>query len=52
MLIDVNAHLGPYPFRQIRHHTGEGLLGVMDRNRIDHAVVSANTSLFYRASRQ
>lgn len=48
MLIDVNAHLGPYAFRQIRHHTAAGLLGVMDRNRIDHAVVCANTSLFYR----
>jgi predicted TIM-barrel fold metal-dependent hydrolase len=48
MLIDINAHLGAYPFRQIRHHTAEGLVGLMDRNGIDHAIVSANTSLLYR----
>lgn len=48
MLIDINAHLGPYAFRQIRHHTSERLLGLMDRNRIDAAVVSSNTSLTYR----
>jgi len=48
MLIDINTHLGPYPFRQIRHHTVDGVLGVMDRNQIDHAVVSSNTCLLYR----
>jgi predicted TIM-barrel fold metal-dependent hydrolase len=48
MLIDINAHLGAYPFRQIRHKTVEGLLGLMRRSGIDHAVVSANTSLLYR----
>lgn len=48
MIIDVNAHLGHYPFCRLRHNTPEGLLALMDRNGIDKAVVSSISSVFYR----
>ena len=48
MIIDVNASLGHYPFRQLRHTTAESLLGLMDRNGIDRAVVSSLHAVFYR----
>ena len=50
MIIDINAHLGHYPFRQLRHNTPDGLLELMDRNGIDKAVVSSIHSVFYRDS--
>lgn len=48
MIIDVNASLGHYPFMQLRHATAEKMIGLMDRNGIDHAVVSSLHALFYR----
>lgn len=48
MIIDVNASLGHYPFRQLRHNTAESLLALMDRNGIDRAVVSSLHAFFYR----
>jgi predicted TIM-barrel fold metal-dependent hydrolase len=48
MIIDVNASLGHYPFRQLRHTTAAALLGLMDRNGIDRAVVSSLHAVFYR----
>jgi hypothetical protein len=48
MIIDVNACLGPYPFRQLRHTTAEEMIGLMDRNGIDRAVVSSLQAVFYR----
>jgi len=48
MIIDVNACLGHYPFRQLRFNTAEKLVGLMDRNGIDRAVVSSLHSVFYR----
>lgn len=48
MIIDVNACLGHYPFRQFRHHTAPDMLALMDRNGIDRAVVSSLHALFYR----
>ncbi|MBI4622957.1 MAG: metal-dependent hydrolase, partial [Verrucomicrobia bacterium] len=48
MIIDVNASLGHYPFRQLRHTTAESLLGLMDRTQIDRAVVSSLHAVFYR----
>jgi predicted TIM-barrel fold metal-dependent hydrolase len=47
-LIDVSAGLGAYAFRRLRHETVDGLLALMDRNGIDHAVVSSNPSILYR----
>lgn len=48
MIIDVNATLGHYPFRQLRHRTAEKLIDLMDRNGIDRAVVSSLHAVFYR----
>lgn len=48
MIIDVNATLGHYPFRQLRHNTAATLVAHMDRNGIDRAVVSSLHAVFYR----
>lgn len=48
MIIDVNATLGHYPFRSLRHNTAAGLLALMDRNGIRRAVVSSLPAVFYR----
>lgn len=48
MIIDVNATLGHYPFRQLRHTTAPELVAHMDRNGIDRAVVSSLHAVFYR----
>jgi predicted TIM-barrel fold metal-dependent hydrolase len=48
MIIDTNAYLGPFAFRQIRHNTAEGLLRLMDAKRIDKACVSSAAAITYR----
>ena len=48
MIIDLNASLGHYPFRSLRHRTAAELIGLMDRNGIDRAVVSSLPAVFYR----
>jgi len=48
MIIDVNAHLGHYPFRRLRHRTAGELIELMDANGIDRAVVSSLHAVFYR----
>jgi predicted TIM-barrel fold metal-dependent hydrolase len=48
LIIDVNAYLGHWPFRQLRHNTAGGLLRLMDRNGIDKAVVSSINAIFYK----
>lgn len=47
-MIDVNAYLGHFAFRQLRHNTASGLLRLMDRKRIERAVVSSAASITYR----
>jgi predicted TIM-barrel fold metal-dependent hydrolase len=47
-MIDVNAYLGHFAFRQLRHNTADGLLRLMDRKRIERAVVSSAASITYR----
>jgi len=39
MIIDVNASLGHYPFRKLRFNTADRMIGLMDRNGIQKAVV-------------
>jgi uncharacterized protein len=46
-LIDANAYLGHYPFRQFADGTASGLLRQMDRLEIEHAVVSSLHAVFY-----
>jgi uncharacterized protein len=48
MIIDVNAYLGHFAFRQLRHRTAESLMGLMDRKHIDKAVVSSASAITYR----
>ena len=47
-MIDVNAYLGHFAFRQLRHNTAAGLLRLMDSRRIDQAVVSSASAITYR----
>jgi hypothetical protein len=49
-MIDVNAYLGHFAFRQLRHNTTSGLLALMDRKRIQRAVVSSAAAITYRNS--
>jgi predicted TIM-barrel fold metal-dependent hydrolase len=48
MIIDVNAYLGPFAFRRLRHNTAMSLLKLMDTRRIDRAVVSSAAAITYR----
>jgi predicted TIM-barrel fold metal-dependent hydrolase len=48
MIIDVNAYLGPFAFRRLRHNTAVSLLKLMDTRRIDRAVVSSAAAITYR----
>jgi hypothetical protein len=47
-MIDVNAYLGHFAFRQLRYNTAEGLLRLMDRAGIQRAVVSSAAAITYR----
>jgi uncharacterized protein len=49
-MIDVNAYLGSFAFRALPHRTASELLRLMDRKRIDRAVVSSAASITYRNS--
>jgi predicted TIM-barrel fold metal-dependent hydrolase len=48
VILDVNAYLGPYAFRQLRHNTAPSLLALMDAKKIDRAVVSSASAITYR----
>jgi len=48
MIVDVNAYLGHFAFRRLRHNTAESLLALMDSKRIDKAVVSSASAITYR----
>ncbi|MGI6208715.1 MAG: amidohydrolase family protein [Anaerolineae bacterium] len=48
MIIDANAWLGHWPFRQLRHNDVPGLLRFMDANQIDVAVVANIHGIFYK----
>jgi hypothetical protein len=48
MIVDVNAYLGNFAFRRLRHNTAASLLSLMDSKRIDKAVVSSASAITYR----
>lgn len=48
MIIDINASLGPYPFRSLRHTTAAAMIAQMDRAGIGRAVVTSMPAVFYR----
>jgi hypothetical protein len=47
-LIDVNALIGPYPFRHVPHPDPDVLVRVLDREQLDGAWVGHLPSAFYR----
>ena len=48
MILDINAYLGHWPFRRLRYDTPEGLTKLMEKAKIDLAVVSSASSVLYR----
>jgi predicted TIM-barrel fold metal-dependent hydrolase len=48
VIIDINAYLGHFAFRRLRHNTAAGLLALMDRAGTDRAVVSSASAITYR----
>jgi hypothetical protein len=48
MILDVNAYLGHFAFRQLQHNTAASLLQLMDAKRIDKAIVSSASAITYR----
>lgn len=48
MIFDLNAYLGQFAFRQLRHNTADGLLRLMDSKGIDRAAVSSANAITYR----
>jgi predicted TIM-barrel fold metal-dependent hydrolase len=48
MIIDTNAYLGHFAFRQLRNNTAASLLKLMDDKGIDKAVVSSASAITYR----
>jgi uncharacterized protein len=49
-MIDVNAYLGHFAFRPLRHNTAGAVLRLMDKKGIERAVVSSASSITYRNS--
>lgn len=47
MFIDINAWLGHYPWRQLRHNDAPSLVALMDQVGIDRAVVSSIDAIYY-----
>lgn len=52
MIVETNAYIGHWPVRQLKYNTASGLLELMDRKKIDKAIVSSTHSIFYRNSHQ
>jgi predicted TIM-barrel fold metal-dependent hydrolase len=48
VILDVNAYLGPFAFRRLRHPSADALLRLMDSRKIDRAVVSSAAAITYR----
>ncbi|MEX2573177.1 MAG: hypothetical protein WD317_02730 [Balneolaceae bacterium] len=49
MLIDINAYIGHWPFRQLRSNTLDALLERMNEFGVDRAVVANINGIFYKA---
>ncbi len=48
MLLDINAYVGHWPFKKLRHNTCSQLLDRMDRFGVDVSVVSNINGIFYK----
>jgi len=48
MLIDINAYIGHWPFRQVKYNTCETRLQLMDQFGVDISVISNLNGVFYK----
>lgn len=48
MLIDINAHIGHWPFKKLKYNNCEGLLERMDKFGVDISVVTNLNGIFYK----
>jgi predicted TIM-barrel fold metal-dependent hydrolase len=48
MLIDINAHIGHWPFKQLKYNTCSSLLERMDRFGVEISVISNLNGIFYK----
>jgi predicted TIM-barrel fold metal-dependent hydrolase len=48
MLLDINAHVGHWPFKQLKNNTCAGLLEYMNRFGVTSSVISNLTGVFYK----
>ncbi|MEX1137465.1 MAG: hypothetical protein WEB89_11220, partial [Balneolales bacterium] len=48
MLIDSNAYIGQWPFRQLNYNTCDTLLGRMNEFGVDLSVISNLNGVFYK----
>ncbi|MFP3904760.1 MAG: amidohydrolase family protein, partial [Armatimonadota bacterium] len=47
MIIDCNAHLGHWPFRDLQYSSADDFVNLMNRNGITRAVVAPYQGLLY-----
>ena len=52
MLIDINAHLGHWPFKKLRNNTCAGLLKNMNKFGVDLSVISNLNGVFYKDTQE
>ena len=48
MLIDCNAYIGHWPFRQLRNNTCASRLEQMDQINVDISIISNLNGIFYK----
>ncbi|HEX8041689.1 MAG TPA: amidohydrolase [Chryseosolibacter sp.] len=48
MLLDINAYVGHWPFKQLKHNTCEALLARMNKFGVDTSVISNINGIFYK----
>jgi len=48
MLLDINAYVGHWPFKQLQYNSCSKLLGRMNRYSVDKSVVSNLNGIFYK----
>jgi len=48
MLLDINAYIGHWPFKQIKFNTCEALMDRMDQFGVDISVISNLNGIFYK----
>ena len=52
MLIDINAHVGHWPFKKVKYNTCKSLVERMDKYGVDLAVVSNLNGIFYKDTQE